>query len=145
MAESPGVLAFVDFVNIWGQIFIWLGLMLGLFTRIAAIGGAVLLGMYYLANPPFVTSGYGAGLEGHYLFIDKNFIECIALIAIALLPTGHYLGLDKLLSGFIYRKQSARKIVMPVNIEKSKLEPQPVAEPSLPRREILKHLVTLPV
>ena len=72
MAESPGVLSFIDFVNIWGQIFIGLGLMLGLFTRIAAIGGAVLLGMFFLANPPFITNAYSSSLEGHYLFIDKN-------------------------------------------------------------------------
>ena len=147
MAESPGVLAFVDFVNIWGQIFIGLGLMLGLFTRIASIAGAVLLAMFYLANPPFITSTYGSGLEGHYLFIDKNLIECIALVAVALLPTGHYLGLDKLLSEFIFRKRSARKILTPEEIEKSKQEAatEPVTATVLPRREILKHLATLPI
>ncbi|MBL7112338.1 MAG: DoxX family protein [Bacteroidales bacterium] len=145
MADSQGMLAFIDFANIWGQIFIGLGLMLGLFTRIAAIGGAVLLGMYFLANPPFITNAYSSSLEGHYLFIDKNLIECIAMIAVALLPTGHYLGLDKLLSSFIYRKKSPRKIVTPEEIEKSQQEPEPVAGPLLPRREILKHLATLPV
>ena len=52
--SNPSVLKAVDFLNIWGLIAIGLGLMLGLFTRVAAVSGAVLLFMYYLINPPLI-------------------------------------------------------------------------------------------
>ncbi|MCK5704991.1 MAG: hypothetical protein KAI29_27755, partial [Cyclobacteriaceae bacterium] len=42
------------FLNIWGLIFIGLGLFIGLFTRLASISGVLMLLMYYIANPPFV-------------------------------------------------------------------------------------------
>jgi uncharacterized membrane protein YphA (DoxX/SURF4 family) len=147
MAESPGVLPVINFINIWGLVLIGLGLLLGMFTRAAAIAGAALLALYYLANPPFVTSSYGAGAEGHYLLVDKNLIEAVMLIVIAILPTGLFLGLDGLIRDFIYRKRNARKILTPEQIKSANSEPQlqQVSQPFLGRREILKHLATLPV
>jgi len=147
IANSPGMLAVVDFINIWGQILIGLGLMLGLFTRTSAITGTALLALYYLANPPFVTASYGSGLEGHYLFVDKNLIEAITLLVISFFPTGLYLGLDKIIQEFVFRKREARKIVTPDQLdkEKSEEEQEPVKQPVMQRREILKHLATLPV
>ena len=54
MAASPGVLSAVNFMNQWGLVFIGLGLVLGLFTRLAAWSGMLLLAFYYLSHPPFV-------------------------------------------------------------------------------------------
>ena len=53
LALNQDTLAVVDFLNIWGLIFIGVGLFFGLFTRIAAWSGALLLLLYYLARPPF--------------------------------------------------------------------------------------------
>jgi uncharacterized membrane protein YphA (DoxX/SURF4 family) len=151
MAETPGVLAAVNFINIWGLILIGMGLLLGLFTRVAAIAGAAMLALYYLANPPFVTSSYGAGLEGHYLLVDKNLIEAFTLIIIALFPAGLYIGLDKLIQDFIFKKRNIRKIyasdqTKPENSEQSlHPESQLTAQPVLGRRETLKSLLTLPI
>jgi len=83
----------VEQLNIWGQIFIGLSLIIGLFSKIGAYSGALLLLIYYLAPPPF--------LEG-FLFIDKNLIEMLAFLIIALFPTSNIVGLDLLLSK--YRK-----------------------------------------
>ena len=52
--SNPTILAATDFLNIWGLIFIGLGLFIGLFTRLASISGVLMLLMYYIANPPFV-------------------------------------------------------------------------------------------
>jgi len=147
MAETPGVLSVVNFVNIWGLIFIGLGLMLGLLTRFSAIAGAALLALYYLANPPFITSSYGAGLEGHYLLVDKNLIEAVTLIAIAIFPTGLFIGLDGLIQELMLRKRYAHKILSPEQLKSVAPEPasQQVSQPVLGRRELLKHLATLPV
>jgi len=57
------VLHAVDFLNVWGLIAIGLGLILGLFSKPAAIAGTVLLLVYYLCNPPLVGLEYSVPLE----------------------------------------------------------------------------------
>ena len=43
LAASPGTLALVDLLNVWGLILVGLGLMLGLLTRTAAVFGILML------------------------------------------------------------------------------------------------------
>jgi thiosulfate dehydrogenase [quinone] large subunit len=88
------VLRMVDFLNTWGLIAIGLGLILGLFTRLAAISGAILLFLYYSNNPPFIGLEYTVPSEGSYLVISKTLIEAVALILLAIFPTGTIFGLD---------------------------------------------------
>jgi thiosulfate dehydrogenase [quinone] large subunit len=88
LAESSVTLAIVDFMNIWGQILIGLGLILGLFSKGAAYAGALLLFFYYIAIPPFVNS---------YTFIDKNLFELFAFLIVAIFPTSQIIGLDLLI------------------------------------------------
>lgn len=97
LANNPGLLHVVDFLNIWGLILIGAGLMLGSFTRVAAIAGIVLLGFYYLSHPPFVGLTYAMPDEGNYLIVNKNLIEIFALAVLLVFPTGHIIGLDRLL------------------------------------------------
>ncbi|MBS1828000.1 MAG: DoxX family protein [Acidobacteria bacterium] len=68
----------VDFLNIWGLIAVGLGLMLGVLTRWASVGGMVLLGLYYLANPPLFGLPV-AGSDGSYLIVNRNLIEMLTL------------------------------------------------------------------
>lgn len=96
MVTNPGVLNTVDFLNTWGLIAIGLGLVLGLFTRIASIAGALLLLLYYLFNPPFIGMELGAPLEGNYLMVNKTLIEAVMLLYMAVTPLSRYLGLDML-------------------------------------------------
>ena len=53
--SNSGVLSVVDFMNTWGLIAIGAGLIVGLFTRTAAISGAILLFIYYLNNAPIIA------------------------------------------------------------------------------------------
>ena len=78
---------------------IGLCLMLGLFTRLASLGGAAFLLQIYLSMPPWPGLPVSPRAEGHYLFVDKNFVEMLACLALAFLPTGHWVGLDALLFG----------------------------------------------
>ncbi len=95
MISSPGILNTVDTLNTWGLIAIGLGLVLGLFTRVAALAGCGLLMLYYLFNPPFI--GLAAGpVEGNYLLVNKNLIEVVILLYIAVTPLSRKLGLDML-------------------------------------------------
>jgi len=98
ITSNPGVLSVVDFLNTWGLICIGLGLILGLFTRTAAIAGAVLLGLYYLFNPPLVGIGTAAPMEGNYLVVNKNLIEAVMLLLIAVSPAARLFGLDTLIA-----------------------------------------------
>jgi len=94
VASDSGVLNVVDFLNTWGLIAIGIGLILGLFSRVAAIFGTILLLMYYLNNPPLVGLEYTLPAEGNNLVINKTLIEAVALFVLIVFPTSHILGLD---------------------------------------------------
>jgi len=98
ITSNPGVLNAVDFLNTWGLIAIGLGLILGLFTRTAAIAGTSLLGLYFMFNPPFIGMGTTVPLEGNYLLVNKTLIEAVMLLLIAVSPSARLLGLDTLFS-----------------------------------------------
>lgn len=96
LASNPNVLEIVDVMNIAGLTLIGLGLILGSFTRLATIGGIILLAFYYLSHPPFVGLNYVLPMEGSYLVVSKNLIELVALCVLLVFPTGHIIGFDRL-------------------------------------------------
>jgi uncharacterized membrane protein YphA (DoxX/SURF4 family) len=73
-------------------------LLVGLFSRLACLACAGFLVMEYLFNSPFPWFPASPKAEGNYLYINKNVIEFLALIVLATLPTGRWLGLDAILS-----------------------------------------------
>ena len=103
--SNPGVLNAVDFLNTWGLIAIGLGLILGIFTKAAAISGAILLFIYYLNNPPLIGLEYSVPTEGSYLIVSKTLIEAIALVVLAVFPSGLFTGLDILIKQFRNRNK----------------------------------------
>ncbi|MBC7816545.1 MAG: DoxX family membrane protein [Planctomycetaceae bacterium] len=97
----------VDRINqqtMWGLTILGVLLLIGLGTRYAALGGAVMLTMFYLAMPPWPGVPEAPGPE-HSFIVNKNFIEVMALLAIAALPTGQWFGLDRLCSKLCCRKK----------------------------------------
>jgi uncharacterized membrane protein YphA (DoxX/SURF4 family) len=104
-APPPSQLQLNDRLTAYGLLAIGLCLMLGLFTRFAALSGAVFLGLVYLAMPPWPGLPENPTDPGHYLFVDKNFVEMMACLAIASLPTGHWVGLDAALFGWYRRRR----------------------------------------
>jgi len=103
LANNPGALAVADNLNQWGLLLIGLALLLGVFTRTAAVAGVVALALYYLAVPPFPGLEYVMPAEGSYLIVNKILIELAALLVILGYPTAHRIGLDRLL----FRKRYA--------------------------------------
>ena len=97
LAGQPTLLAFVDFVNIWGLIIIGTVLMAGLLNRPAVIAGITLLVLYYLTQPPLIGLESSLPAEGSYLVVNKNLIEVAALLVLYLFPTGHIIGIDRLI------------------------------------------------
>ena len=140
VAASEPLLRAVDLANMWGLVFIGLGLMLGLFTRTAALCGALLLGLYYLAHPPLAGMGYGLPTEGSYLLVDKNLVELAALLALSVTPTGRYMGLDGLLGALRGSSAVAEHALLELGAPCDK---QPTVV-SVGRRELLRHLLPVP-
>jgi len=133
MAESPGIMKAVDFLNIWGLILIGLSLFLGLLVRWSSIAGAVLLLFYFVAYPPIPGYTFGAVTEGSYLWINKTLIEFVMLLVFAAFPADFFFGIDRLIKRWKEEKPHA-----PIPSVKSEGAP-------VERREVLRDLVSLPV
>ena len=133
MAESTGIIAVVDFLNVWGMIFVGLGLILGLLTRWASVGGAVMLLFYFVAYPPIPGYTVGVPVEGSYLWVNKTLIEFFVLLVFAFLSTDYHYSLDRLYSH--WKEEKARKPV-----------PDAPSDPKsgLGRREAIRDLISFP-
>jgi len=105
MANNQDVLAWVNFLNMWGLTLIGLGLILGCLTRYAAIGGACMVLLYYFANPPFIGYFSSQATEGSYLLVNKNLVEIGALFVIAVTYSGRYIGLDRIFYRLLRRRR----------------------------------------
>ena len=92
-----GVLHVVDFLNAWGLVAIGAGLILGLFSRPAAIAGTLLLLIYYLCTPPLIGIEYTVPPEGSNLIVSKTLIETVAMFLLVIFPTSQIIGLDMFL------------------------------------------------
>jgi len=97
LSASPGLLTAVDYLNQWGLLLIGLALLVGVFEKLAAWAGIVLLGLYYLAAPPFPGLEYTIPAEGSYLIVNKLLIELSALLVVLGFPTADRVGLQRLL------------------------------------------------
>ena len=135
IASHPGALAVTDFLNIWGLVLIGTGLFAGLFTRAASVSGILLLGAYYVANPPFSESGAPVG--GQYFFVNMNLIEAGILLVFVVAGKNSHWCLDGL---FHYKIRERKEKLFPQG------ENQDVAEPAVKsRRELIKNLASLPL
>lgn len=98
VGDMPTKVTQIDQMTIWSLIILGVLLIAGLFSRVAALGGAVLLTMFYLAIPPWPGVPELSEVPGpeHAFIVNKNSIEIVALLAIACLPTGSWFGIDGL-------------------------------------------------
>ena len=96
MASNPGVLGIVNTLNKWGLVLVGMSLILGLLSRWASIGGAVLLFLYYIVAPPFIGIDQGL-VEGNYLVVNKNLIEIFVFLALFFFPTDRIVGVGRLI------------------------------------------------
>lgn len=129
LAAQPNLLKMVDIFNEWGLTLIGLGLIFGVFTRVASGAGVLLLLLYYFAYPPFGET-LTAITEGNYWIVNKTLLEALTLALIFLVPTGKYWGLD-----FYLQRLRSKKF--------GKEETDELADER--RRVFLRNLATLPV
>jgi len=136
IAANPTAQTVVDQLNIWGLVAIGGALILGCLTRLAALFGMVLLALYYVAHPPFLASGMP--VEGHYLFVDKNLVELLALCVVAMVPGAGVLGLDRLLSALWHRRRRPAEVASEQELAEA------VDRDPLGRRAVLASLTGVP-
>lgn len=101
--EPPTPVSQINWRTMWGLAIIGVLLMIGLLTRVAALGGAALLTLFYMAVPPWPGVPEIPGPE-HNFIVNKVFVEMAALLAIAAMPTGRWFGVDALW-GIFFRKR----------------------------------------
>lgn len=96
----------INFRTMWGLTIFGGLLMLGLFTRLSALGGAALLTLFYMAMPPWPGVQEIPSIE-HNLIVNKVSVEMVALLALAAMPSGKWFGLDAIVGGIFRRKKKA--------------------------------------
>jgi len=103
LAGEPNLLANADLITMWGLTLVGTLLILGLFTRLAALGGIGFILLFYLCNPPFVGYFYSIPTEGSYLIVNKNLVELCALVVILVTGSGRFAGIDRIVHRLIGR------------------------------------------
>lgn len=132
MADNPTVVAVCDQLMMWGLTAIGLGLITGVLARWAAVAGAGMLAMFYVAMPPFTVSG---GYH-HYLYVDTGIVEMCALAVIVAWPGPGLWTVVKAICNAIFKKK-------PAAAESAENKPEEVEDPS--RRDVIAGLASLPV
>jgi thiosulfate dehydrogenase (quinone) large subunit len=113
IANNPQLLDNANLITMYGLTVIGALLILGLFTRLAAIGGIALILLIYLCNPPFVGYFYTIPTEGTYLIVNKNLVELCALAVILLTRSGLFAGLDRIVHGLFFGRT---RLATPVRV-----------------------------
>jgi thiosulfate dehydrogenase [quinone] large subunit len=94
LADS-GAAPWIDILVPVGLLLVGISLMLGLFTQLGCWGALGFLAMFYLSMPP-MSGLHLPGAEGAYLFVNKNLIEFVTVLALLAFRTGQIAGLDQL-------------------------------------------------
>jgi len=90
----------IDTIITWVTFLVGVCLVLGLFTRVASIAGALFLFSVILTQPPWIPEA----ADTYY-----QMVEMFALLVLAAAAAGRYAGLDFILHSFWLRFRYARK------------------------------------
>ena len=84
MAKQAGLVLIGDWAVMLGLVAIGLGLVTGVFARLAAVFGIALMAMFYCCQPPEPFATAFSGADGRFFLVERNVIEAAALLLIAL-------------------------------------------------------------
>lgn len=92
---KPSTMGFLDLMVTVGLAAIGLCLMLGFCSRLAALGGACFMINVVLSQYPWPTVyPYPSDMIGHSMIFNKDTIELLILLFLAIIPSGRWGGLD---------------------------------------------------
>ncbi|HEY7152433.1 MAG TPA: hypothetical protein VH575_00595 [Gemmataceae bacterium] len=95
----------IDRTTMYGLTILGACLIVGLFSRTAALLSAAFLLATYLCFPPFPWLPAAPNNEGYYLFVNKNLIEMLALLALATTASGRWFGLDAVIHAIFFGRR----------------------------------------
>lgn len=138
LADNQFLVYLLDYSVIFGLILIGIALFLGIATRVASFAGAALLFTFYISNPPFSVNPIGYGVEGHYLIVNKNLVELITLLVLAIMPKSWFYSLENIKFG---KPEALATNVVDVPKEANHyLNPK-----AMDRRNLIKNLIAVPL
>jgi len=137
LAENQFLVYLLDYAVIFGLILIGLSLFLGIATRIAALAASALLFTFYISNPPFEINPVGYGVEGHYLIVNKNLIELITVLVLAIMPKSWFYSFDNI--------SKSTPEALATNVVDVPKEANHYLNPkAMDRRNLIKNLIAVP-
>lgn len=107
LSEPWTAIKVVDMLTIAGLAGLGILLIVGLFSRFAALSAAFMVFGFYLAMPPLPGVPEAPGPE-HSFIVNKNLIEVMALLALAAVPSGYWFGLDNVIGKFLARRRKTK-------------------------------------
>ncbi len=106
MAANPTLLRICDLATVWGLMILGFLIMIGLLTRTASILAILLLFSFYVAQPPLPVYGFAVWTrDGSELYVNKVFLEMMAILICLAFDTGRISGLDMLIAGRFRRSR----------------------------------------
>jgi len=138
LSENQFAIYLVDYATIFGLILIGFALFVGISTRVASFAAAALLFTFYISNPPFQVNPIGYGVEGHYLIVNKNLIELLTVLVLAILPKSWFFSIENIPKN---RPEALVSNVVDVPKEANHyLNPK-----AIDRRNLIKNLIAVPL
>ena len=86
MASQGWIVAIGDWLVMLGLVAIGLSLMSGVLSRMAAFFGIAFMAMFYCCQPPEPFAEAYSGADGRFFVIERNAIEAMGLLLIAVTP-----------------------------------------------------------
>ena len=86
MATQGWIVALGDRAVMFGLVAIGLSLMSGILARVAALFGVALMAMFYCCQPPEPFAEAFSGADGRFFVLERNAIEALGLLLVAVLP-----------------------------------------------------------
>lgn len=108
--KNWSLIEYIDWSTRWFLLVVGVLLMLGLLTRLSCFAGAGFLLLTILTQPSLPWIPAAPMNEGSYLFVNKNVIEMVALIALMTTRSGKWAGLDAILSWIFCKRERANRI-----------------------------------
>jgi uncharacterized membrane protein YphA (DoxX/SURF4 family) len=96
---------YIDWSTRWFLLVVGGLLMIGLFTRLSCFAAAGFLLLTILTQPSLPWIPAAPMNEGSYLFVNKNVIEMVALLALMTTRCGQWAGLDSIVSWMFGRRR----------------------------------------
>lgn len=89
---SPEVVPYVDFMVQWGHLMIGVALILGIFIRLSAGFGALMMVLYYLPRLDFPMVG------AHNFIVEYHLVYALILVYLGLMKAGQIAGIENWVS-----------------------------------------------